>query len=156
MDIKDTFAEVQSNPPSVIYNTAQSFRGSSSILTKITLKGDAFTFELRSCGKKVSSIIWSTSMFCNIQNLKKRYNLSYKRTYKELQYTTPPPTTPIRSSKQQVHLIVSTNCVYSFIQCEYWACVEVRCRWWSEPCVLCVNTVVVWRIIQVLCVTLSQ
>lgn len=35
-------------------------------------------------------------------------------------------------------------------------CGEASSRWWSEPCALCVNAVVVWIVIAGLCVKLAQ
>lgn len=61
----------------------------------------------------------------------------------------------------------TTLYVYSFLKSECCGkqrlntsevspCGEASSRWWSEPCALCVNAVVVWIVIAGLCVNLAQ
>lgn len=56
-------------------------------------------------------------------------------------------------------------CFFLFSECrgmhrlntsEVSPCGEASSRWWSEPCALCVNAVVVWIVIAGLCVKLAQ
>lgn len=56
-------------------------------------------------------------------------------------------------------------CFFLFSECcgihrlnsgEVSPCGEASSRWWSEPCVLCVNAGLVWIVIAGLCVKLAQ